>query len=131
MKGHEYSKEYLRSMIRRGSSMVNFIRDYQTKDGFLVRVYVVVFTQGRINSSKKHALRLAADGIVRKKAEELDYNTFCQEVVAEKIASDIQEEAKKINQVRKVGIRKTKLIKRPGETVEAPPAKEPVEAAAI
>jgi small subunit ribosomal protein S3Ae len=124
MKGHEYSKEYLRSMIRRGSSMVNFIRDYQTKDSFLVRVYVVVFTQGRINSSKKHALRLAANEIVRKNAEELDYNTFCQEVVAEKIAADIQEEARKITQVRKVGIRKTKLIRRPGETVEAPPPEE-------
>jgi len=130
MKGHEYAREYLRSMVRRGSSMVNFIRDYQTKDGFLVRVYTVVFTQGRVNSSKKHALRLVADKIVRKKAEELDYNTFCQEVVAEKIAADIQEQVRKISQVRKVGIRKTKLIRRPGETVEAPPpeAEEEVEA---
>ncbi|MBM3898133.1 MAG: 30S ribosomal protein S3ae [Thaumarchaeota archaeon] len=124
MKGHEYSKEYLRSMVRRGSSMVNFIRDYQTKDGFLVRVYVVVFTQGRINSSKKHALRLAADEIVRKKTEELNYNLFCKEVVEEKVAAGIQEAAKKISQVRKVGIRKTKLIRRPGETVNAPPEEE-------
>lgn len=130
MKGHEYSREYLRSMIRRGSSMISFIRDYQTKDGYLVRVYVVVFTQGRVNSSKKHAVRLTADAILRKKAEELDYNTFCQEVVAEKIAAEIQEEAKKIAQLRKVGVRKTKLIRRLGEVAEAPEEAEELAVAA-
>jgi len=131
LKGHEYAREYLRSMVRRGSSMVNLIRDYRTKDGFLVRVYTVVFTQGRINSSKKHALRLVADGIVRKKTEELDYDKFCQEVVSEKIAANIQEEARKITQVRKVGIRKTKLISRPSETIKAPPPEVEEETEAI
>lgn len=132
MKGHEYSREYLRSMIRRGSSMVNFIKDYETKDGFLVRVYVVVLTQGRVNSSKKHSLRLVADSILKEKTQALDYNTFCQEVVAEKIAADIQEEARKIAQLRKVGIRKTKLVKKPGEVLSASPleqVEEEVEAA--
>ena len=127
MKGHEYSKEYLRSMIRRGSSMVNFIKDYETKDGYLVRVYTVVFTQGRINSSKKHDLRLLADKIVSEKVKTLDYNAFYQEVVAEKIASEIQEQAKKIVHLRKVGIRKTKLLRRPSETVAPPPPEEAAE----
>ena len=53
LKGQEYSREYLRSLIRRGASMVNFIRDYKTKDNATVRVYVVAFTIGRINSSRK------------------------------------------------------------------------------
>ena len=127
MKGHEYSKEYLRSMIRRGSSMVNFIKDYETKDGYLVRVYTVVFTQGRINSSKKHDLRLLADKIVGEKMKTLDYNTFYQEVVAEKIGAEIQEQAKKIVHLRKVGIRKTKLLRRPKETVTAASPEEEAE----
>lgn len=127
MKGHEYSKEYLRSMIRRGSSMVNFIKDYKTRDDYLVRVYTVVFTQGRINSSKKHDLRLLADRIVGEKVKTLDYNAFYQEVVAEKIAAEIQEQAKKIAHLRKVGIRKTKLLRRPRETVAPPPPEEEAE----
>ena len=133
MKGHEYSREYLRSMIRRGSSMVSFIRDYETKDGYLVRVYVVALTQGRVNSSKKRTLRLVADKVLKERTQKYDYNAFCQEVVAEKVAADIQEEAKKITQLRKVGIRKTKLIKRPGEVLATPPpeeAEEELEAAA-
>ena len=30
---HEYAKEYLRSLVRRGSSMINFIKNYTTIDG--------------------------------------------------------------------------------------------------
>ena len=35
LKGHEFSREYLRSLIRRGSSMSDFIKDYKTKDGYM------------------------------------------------------------------------------------------------
>ena len=30
-KGHEYAREYLRSLVRRRTSMVDFIKDYRTK----------------------------------------------------------------------------------------------------
>ena len=53
-KGHEYAKEFLRSLIRRGSSMVTFIHDYTTMDGHTFRVAAIAFTQRRVNSSKKH-----------------------------------------------------------------------------
>ena len=57
LKGHEYSREYLSSLIRRGSSMSDFIKDYTTKDGYIVRVYCIALSQGRMNSSKKHEIR--------------------------------------------------------------------------
>ncbi len=112
-KGHEYSREFLRSLIRRGSSMSDFIRDYTTKDGYVVRVYCTALSQGKMNSSKKHDLRLIMDTIIREKAASMNYEGFVQELVLQKVASDVYNEAKKVTHLRHVGVRKSKLIARP------------------
>jgi small subunit ribosomal protein S3Ae len=120
LKGHEFSREYLRSLIRRGSSMSDFIKDYKTKDGYLVRVYTIALSQGRMNSSKKHEIRMIIDKIIGERAASLAYDQFVQETVLQKLASDVYNEAKKVTRLRHVGVRKTKLIGRPpAEPVEA------------
>jgi small subunit ribosomal protein S3Ae len=110
LKSEEYSRDYLRSLIRRGSSMVNMIKDYTTKDGFKVRVYVVAFTQFRINSSRKKSIREAADKVISEKAKNMTYDQFSQEVVYGKMTSEILNEAKKVTPIRHIGVRKMKLI---------------------
>ena len=118
LKGEEYSREYLRSLVRRGASMVNFIRDFKTKDGALVRVYVVAFTIGRVNSSRKHEIRLVANRIVGERASALFYEQFAQEAVNQNLAREIYENCKGIAKIRHMGVRKIKLIK-PGEAVSS------------
>ncbi len=118
LKGHEYSREYLRSLVRRGSSMADFIKDYKTKDGYLVRVYCVAFSQGRMNTSKKHDLRVIMDKVIGDRATGLTYDQLAQEMVLQKIASDVYNEAKKVTHLRHVGVRKSKLIRKP-EPLEA------------
>jgi small subunit ribosomal protein S3Ae len=112
-KGHEYSREFLRSLIRRGSSMADFIHDYSTKDGYVVRVYCTALSQGKMNSSKKHDLRLIMDRVIGEKAGSMAYEGFVQELVLQKVASDVYNEAKKVTHLRHVGVRKSKLISRP------------------
>ncbi len=112
-KGHEYSREFLRSLIRRGSSMSDFIRDYTTKDGYVVRVYCTALSQGKMNSSKKHDLRLIMDKVIGEKAAGMNYEGFVQELVLQKVASDVYNEAKKVTHLRHVGVRKSKLIFKP------------------
>jgi small subunit ribosomal protein S3Ae len=126
LKGHEYSREYLRSLVRRGASMVNFIRDYKTKDNAIVRVYVVAFTIGRINSSRKHEIRLAADGILKEKAASMFYEQFAQEAVKQNLARELYDNSKDIAKIRHLGVRKIKLIK-PGEGMPALPTSAPEE----
>lgn len=112
-KGHEYSREFLRSLIRRGSSMSDFIKEYKTKDGYGVRVYCIALSQGKMNSSKKHDLRLVMDRVIGERAVSLTYDQFAQEMVLQKVASDVYNEAKKVTHLRHVGIRKSKLVSRP------------------
>jgi len=128
LRGHEYSREYLRSLVRRGSSMSDFIKDYRTKDGYVVRVYCIAFSQGRMNTSKKHDLRSVMDKVIGERASSLTYDQFAQEMVLQKIASDVYNEAKKVTHLRHVGLRKSKLISVP-EGIQ-PKAQEAVLAAA-
>ncbi|MGH9954505.1 MAG: 30S ribosomal protein S3ae [Nitrososphaeraceae archaeon] len=120
-KGHEYAKEFLRSLIRRGSSMVTFIHDYTTVDGHTFRVAMITFTQRRVNSSKKHEIRLIAQKILSERIPQMTIDQFIQEITwskgedipretNSKLGANILNEIKKITAIRHVGIKKTKLI---------------------
>lgn len=91
--------------------MVNFIRDYKTKDSAIVRVYVVAFTIGRINSSRKHEIRLATSKIITEKAQAMVYEQFAQEAVKQNLSRELYDSCKDIAKIRHLGIRKIKLIK--------------------
>jgi small subunit ribosomal protein S3Ae len=112
-KGHEYAKEFLRSLVRRGSSMITFIKDYTTSDGYKFRVSLIAFTQRRVNSSKKHEIRLIALRELSERIPKLSADQFAQEVTMGKLAADIMAEVKKITIIRHIGIKKTILISTP------------------
>jgi small subunit ribosomal protein S3Ae len=66
-----------------------------------------------MNSSKKHDLRVIMDRVIGERAANLTYEQFAQELVLQKVASDVYNEAKKVTHLRHVGVRKSKLISRP------------------
>jgi len=112
-KGHEYSRDYLRSLVRRRTSRIDGIFNVKTKDGYGLTVSVCAFTLQRVNTSQETDIRMLMRQIVAKKASELTFDQFVQEMVLGKIASDIYNEAKKISPLRHVGIRKSKLTEQP------------------
>lgn len=112
-KGHEYSRDYLRSLVRRRTTRVDQILDITTKDGYKLRVAVCAFTLSRIKTTQEQAIRAVMRQIVEKKAAELTFDQFVQEMVLGKIASDVYNEAKKIAPLRHVGIRKSRLLAQP------------------
>jgi small subunit ribosomal protein S3Ae len=83
-KGHEYAKEFIRSLIRRGSSMVTFTHDYTTIDGHTFRVAMVAFTHRRVNSSKKHEIRLIGQQILAERIPQMTVDQFIQEIMGNK-----------------------------------------------
>lgn len=110
-KRYEYSKEFLRSLVRRGSSKVNFIIDTKTKDGYIFRIKVIALTHRQLNTSRKHALRLIARDIINKTIPEMTIDQFVQATCYGKINSDIMAAAKKLIRIRHVGLEKVKLIR--------------------
>lgn len=110
-KRYEYAKEFLRSLVRRGSSLINFIADFKTKDGYLFRIKIIALTQKKLNTSRKHALRLIAKDVMAKTIPEMTIDQFIQATAFGKINSDILAAVKKVIHVRHVGIEKAKLIR--------------------
>jgi small subunit ribosomal protein S3Ae len=109
-KGHEYSRDYLRSLVRRRTTKVDGIFNVSTKDGYRLRVAVCAFTLSRIKTSQEEAVRKIMAKIVDEKSKALTMDQFVQEMVLGKIASDIYNEAKKVVPLRHVGVRKSKLL---------------------
>ncbi|MGQ9641593.1 MAG: 30S ribosomal protein S3ae [Candidatus Bathycorpusculaceae bacterium] len=109
-KGHEYSRDYLRSLVRRRTTKVDGMFLITTKDGYKLQVAVCAFTLSRIRTSQEKAIRTIMEKIIMGKASALTLDQFAQEIVLGKIASDIYNEAKKIVPLRHVGVRKSKLL---------------------
>ena len=116
-KRYEYAKEFLRSLIRRGSSKINFVIDAKTKDGSVFRIKVLALTHRQLNTSRKHSLRLIAKDIIEKNVSQMDLDQFVQAACYGKINSDIMGEAKKVIRLRHVGLEKVKLIRTAEEAI--------------
>lgn len=112
-KGHEYSRDYLRSLVRRKTTRVDGIVNVHTKDDYNLRVSITAFTLNRIKTSQEHAIHAIMTRIIEEKASVLTFDQFVQEAVLGKIASDAYNEAKKIAPIRNMGVRKSKLVSQP------------------
>ncbi len=110
-KRYEYSKEFLRSLVRRGSSKINFLAEVKTKDGYIFRIKVIALTHRPLNTSRKHALRLIAKDVMDKTIPSMTIDQFVQATCYGKINSDILAAAKKVIRMRHVGLEKVKLLR--------------------
>jgi len=110
-KRYEYAKEFLRSLVRRGSSKINFVIDAKTKDGYVFRIKVIALSHRELNSSRQHALRLIARKIIEKSVPNMTIDEFVQASCYNKINSDIMAATKKIIHLRQVGLEKVKLVR--------------------
>ena len=119
-KGHEYGKEFLRSLVRRGSSMITHIHNYTTNDGYVFRVEIIAFSQRRINTSKKHELRRVIHQLLSERIPQWDLNTFIKQVTDDnsEFNREILEKGKRISTLRHIGIKKTKLVSSHKSSVE-------------
>lgn len=80
-KGHEYSRDYLRSLVRRRTTKVDGLFSFTTKDGYTMRVAVSAFTLSRIKTSQEKMMRKIMDKIMREKASTLTLDQLAQEIV--------------------------------------------------
>ena len=112
-KGHEYSRDYLRSLVRRRTTKVDGLFNLTTKEGYKLRIAVSALTLSRIKTSQEKIIRNIMEKNINEKASALNLDSFVQEVVLGKIASDVYNEAKKVAPLRHVGIRKSKLVAQP------------------
>ncbi|MCS7140038.1 MAG: 30S ribosomal protein S3ae [Candidatus Nezhaarchaeota archaeon] len=118
-KGHALARDYIRSLVRRGSSRVDSIFNVETKDGYQLRVFMLALTVKRAKTSQKSAIRAIMKQTVEEKASQLNFEDFVQELILGKISSDAYNRAKKIYPLRRVEAMKSKLLRVPPDSEEA------------
>jgi len=116
-KRYEYAKEFLRSLIRRGSSRINFVIDTKTKDGYVFRIKILTLSHRELNTSRKRALRLEAKKQIERIVPQMTIDEFVQAACYGKINSDIMASTKKIIRVRHVGLEKVRWLRTSKEEV--------------
>jgi len=116
-KRYEYAKEFLRSLIRRGSSRINYVIDAKTKDGYVFRIKILTLSHRELNTSRKRALRLEAKKQIERIVPQMTIDEFVQAACYGKINSDIMAATKKIIRVRHVGLEKVRLLRTSEEEV--------------
>jgi len=114
-KGLELTRDYLRSLVRRGTSKVAAVTEVRTKDGWVMRIAVLAVTTHRIGSAQKSAMRKRMIETLVKKAAEMDIAQFLKEALEGTLVADLFVAGKKVAPLRKVELAKIKVLRYPPE----------------
>jgi small subunit ribosomal protein S3Ae len=112
---HELTRDYLRSLVRRGSSKVEAFITVLTTDDFRVQIQPVAFTTKSADESQEKAIRRTMIDLVEEAAEERTCEALIDSVIEGRLSSAIYAEAKTIYPLRRVEIQKATIEAHPEE----------------
>lgn len=120
--GHQYTNDFVRSLVGRGSSKIQIIVNLTTKDNYKFRVTSVCTTIRRARSSQQVIIRKIMKDILNEFAKSLNHEKFVQGMIYGEFQNQIQRVAKTIYPLSNATIIKSKLIAIPegGEDTEIP-----------
>ncbi|OPX64071.1 MULTISPECIES: 30S ribosomal protein S3ae [unclassified Methanoregula] len=107
--GHEVTRDYLRSLVKRRSSRIDTVVPVTTKDGKKVRLTICTYTFARANLSQEHAIRNAILQAVAAQGQAWDLTALLNGIVSGEISRDLFKAVKTIYPTRRVEIIKSKV----------------------
>ena len=107
--GHDVTRDYLRSLVKRRSSRVDCHVPLVTKDGKKVHLTISCYTFARANISQEHAIRKIITESVKAQASAWDLTTMVNAIVSGEISRDLFKAVKIIYPTRRVEIVKSKV----------------------
>jgi small subunit ribosomal protein S3Ae len=125
---HELTRDYLRSLVRRGASKVAANVTVLTTDDYRIQVQPVAFTTKKADRSQEQAIRRVMIDLVEDAATERTFESYIDSVVEGRLSSAIYGEAKTIYPLRRVEIQKLTLEAHPEEVAAEEEAAVDVEA---
>lgn len=124
---YELTRDYLRSLVRRGASKVAANVTVLTTDDYRVQIQPVALTTQKADRSQEKAIRAEMVDIVEEAAEERSFEQLVDSVVEGRVSSAIYGEAKTIYPLRRVEVQKLTLEARPEEVAAEEEASVDVE----
>jgi small subunit ribosomal protein S3Ae len=123
--GHEMTKDYMRSLVKRRTTKIDANLVVTTKDGYKLRLKPLVFTVKRARTSQVESIRKIMIDIVMGRSKELAFNELISEVVNGKVAAEVYKATKNIYPLRRAEVAKSEVIFRPPVAAMAAPAPTP------
>lgn len=120
--GHQYTNDFIRSLIGRGSTKIQTILNLTTKDKYIFRVTMLCTTIKRARSSQQILIRKIMNEIIREFAKSLNHEKFIAGMIYGEFQNQIMRVAKTIYPLSNSVVIKSKLISVPegGEDKEVP-----------
>ncbi|MFP8953559.1 30S ribosomal protein S3ae [Natrialbaceae archaeon A-arb3/5] len=115
---HSLTRDYLRSLVRRGASKVEAYVTVLTTDDYRVQIQPVAFTTKKADASQEKAIREKMVEMVEEAAADRTFEELIDSVVEGRLSSGIYGEAKTIYPLRRVEIQKSTLEAHPDEVAE-------------
>jgi small subunit ribosomal protein S3Ae len=109
MIGHELARGYLKTLVRRGRSVLSVVQDVETKDGVSLRIKAVAFTARRVSTPVAKALRQGMSREIAERSKDMTFAQLEQEIIFGKFSSRIFNSVKKIVPTRRIEVRKTEV----------------------
>ena len=125
---YELTRDYLRSLVRRGASKVEASITVVTTDDYRVRVQPVALTTKKADRSQEKAIRRVMIDKVNAAAAERTFESFVDAIVDGNLSSAVYADAKTIYPLRRVEVQKLTLEARPEEIAAEEEAAVDVEA---
>ena len=108
--GHKTTTDYIRSMIRRGTSRIDASAIVKTKDDRKIKLHVLAVTTRRAKSSQQKYMREVITELLMENAAEKTFEKLVMSSDNGKLASEVYHRAKKIYPLKRVEIIKSKVL---------------------
>ena len=120
--GHQYTNDFIRSLIGRRSTKIQTILNLATKDQYVFRLTMLCTTIKRARNSQQILIRKIMTEIIREFAKSLNHEKFIAGMIYGEFQNQIKRVAKTIYPLSNSVIIKSKLISVPegGEDKEIP-----------
>lgn len=126
--GHKMTRDFVRSLIRKGVSKIQMIDNYSTADKYIYRVTSVCTTIKKAKSSQIITIRKIMDDILKTFANDLNHEKFIRGMIYGEFSNQLKRVGKSIYPLFEAIILKSKLVSSPSlEDHEAPPKEEEFE----
>ncbi|HTX43990.1 MAG TPA: 30S ribosomal protein S3ae [Methanocella sp.] len=123
--GHEMTKDYMRSLVKRRTTKIDANLVVTTKDGYKLRLKPLVFTVKRARTSQIESIRKIMVDVVVNRSKELTFNELVADVVNGKVSAEIYKATKNIYPLRRAEVAKSEVVLRPPVAAVAAPEKAP------
>jgi small subunit ribosomal protein S3Ae len=115
---YELTRDYKRSLVRRGSSKIQVTVTVLTTDDYRLKIQPVAYTTKQADQSQQKAIRRTMIDMVEESAEERTFESLLDSINEGRLSSGIYGEANTIYPLRRVEVQKAELVAHPEEVYE-------------